>query len=350
MSILLSVVIGISLFFTFSQFGGRLSARSSLVWWLVGIFLLVSSTIPEMLVPIAHFLNIELVSNFVLASLVFFLFLQTLELASESTRHMRSHRSLVSAIAARNYKRENRTGKSLLILPCFNEEQNLKQIIPRVLKTTQNTNIDFCIIDDGSQDNSTFILESLCPKNFVHHEVNIGVSGVLLTAFKIAKRENYDYVIQCDSDGQHPIEKIPELLKFSKDHNLDLLVGSRFALQSKIKENKKSTSSLRLFGIYLIRIGLGIFGQFRVIKDPTSGFRVYSRRACNSLVQNMPDDYPEPESIAILAIEKMRIAEFGVTMMPRMAGESSLRYLKTGRYMVKVLSSLLGLGLRSAIK
>ena len=60
------------------------------------------------------------------------------------------------------------------------------------------------------------------------HDVNIGVSGVLLTAFKIAKENDFESVVQCDSDGQHPIEEIPRLLKFSSQNRFDLLVGSRF--------------------------------------------------------------------------------------------------------------------------
>ena len=63
----------------------------------------------------------------------------------------------------------------------------------------------------------------------------------------------------------------------------------------------------------------------------------------------MPDDYPEPESVALMVLGKAKVMEYPVTMMPRTAGASSIQGLKTIRYMIKVGSALVGLRLRSLI-
>jgi hypothetical protein len=73
---------------------------------------------------------------------------------------------------------------------------------------------------------------------------------------------------------------------------------------------------------------------------------VYSEKAYKFLIRNMPEDYPEPESIALFSQGHLKIAEAPVTMVARAAGSSSLAGLKSIQFMVKVSVSLLALRLR----
>ena len=334
------------LFLMISQFGGRLSARNALLWWVVTSFLVVSLVSPTSLKPVANILGIELVSNFVMASLILFLFLQTLEISVENTSNHRKFRKLVSAQAAQRFPSEVK-GKALIVLPCYNEEENIPQLVPKLEQLKKEDGFDYCFVNDGSSDRSLELLSDLCPENFVTHDVNIGVSGVLMTGFSIARAKQYEHVVQCDSDGQHPLSQIDELVSFAKQNKLDLAIGSRFCEKAAIEANKESTTFLRIFGIKLIRFGLAFFGLFKTVKDPTSGFRVYSKRAYSLLIDNMPDDYPEPESLALFSVKRFSVGEMSVSMSPRAGGVSSIRSLKTVQYMVKVFSSLIGLRLRS---
>lgn len=86
------------------------------------------------------------------------------------------------------------------------------------------------------------------------------------------------------------------------------------------------------------------------IPDPTSGVRVYSRAAVKILTGNLPDEYPEPESIAILATHGLKIAEIPVTMQARASGVSSLNGFKNLAYMAKVISALVGLRIRTLLR
>ena len=97
----------------------------------------------------------------------------------------------------------------------------------------------------------------------------------------------------------------------------------------------------------MVNIVLALFGRTARVRDPTSGFRVYSAQAVRALLKIMPDEYPEPETIALLALRGMRIAEVPVRMGPRTAGRSTLAGFSSIRYMVKVTSALAGLRLRS---
>jgi hypothetical protein len=359
------IFIAITLFLSvFIQFGSKLSAKNSLSWWLIFLFILVSALDPNLLRPLANLLGIHLASNFFLAVMNVFLLIQVIELSYFKTAQARQMRDFVSSMAAKPYtemhkKQDTTTQRVLLLLPCFNEEISLPLMFTRLsaLKSASSLHIDFCFIDDGSADLSGEILEKIHPEWSTFHAVNVGVGGALMTGFKILKRAQYDFMVQCDSDGQHPVELIPSFVEHAQKFKLDLLVGSRYSKSLPLEESQtegfsslESTTLMRRFGGFVIYFVLSLFGKSACISDPTSGFRVYSRQASLHLLANMPDDYPEPESIAILALGGFSLGEVRVRMAPRLAGESSLSGWKSFQYMVKVLTALIGLRLRTFLK
>ena len=363
MSPLLTVIFLAVMLLVFAQFGKHIAARLSTVWWLVLVFILIASIDPEFFRPIADLLGVQVISNFFLASMIIFLFIQTIEQHVSSTRASRAIRRIVSSYAARAFvpiglpvPSSTNAPTALLLLPCFNEATSLQDSVSRIVTTlgTQNDAIVTCVVDDGSRDESRQILDASMSGRFTSHDVNVGVSGVLLTGFLIMERLGLDYVIQCDTDGQHPIELVPAMLREAIRQKTDLLIGSRFA-QTPLpdatlcdsSENAKSTTKARMAGLWFISQALRMFNRRVCITDPTSGFRVYSRAAANDIVQNLPDEYPEPESIAILMVRNRRIAECRIPMKARTGGRSSIRGIRPFLYMVKVLSALLGLRIRA---
>jgi glycosyltransferase involved in cell wall biosynthesis len=202
--------------------------------------------------------------------------------------------------------------------------------------------IDFCFINDGSTDSTESILKNL-NASYVTHSANIGVSGGLLTGFKIAKLRDYDYVIQCDSDGQHPVSKIPELILTAEKEKSDLLIASRFLDGTK----DESSTLLRRLGSFLIRLTLKVFSTKHTMTDPTSGFRIYSKSIFSILINEMPEEYPEPEILALLLLNKKKITEVPIIMSPRNDGKSSISGIRSIHFMMKVLSALIGLRLRN---
>jgi len=223
---------------------------------------------------------------------------------------------------------------------------------PNTLKSQSESRIDFCFINDGSMDLTGSELRKCAAGPHVSHDVILGVSAALLTGFKIGMRLDYDYLIQCDSDGQHPVEHIPFLIDQAGKGEADLLIGSRFNKvtgspdASNPAGNDKSTTFCRRIGMFIITDILQLFKVRTVITDPTSGFRVYSKEAVGLLMRMMPDEYPEPESIALLALMNKKIKEVPITMNARSSGASSLNGTRGVIYMAKVVSALIGLRLR----
>lgn len=338
----------------FSQFGRRLSAKHSLVWLLVFGFLLVAALFPTWLEPVAHLAGFKLVSNFVLAGLIFFAFLEILQQTTQTVKAHRKIRDLICMSAARRFveKREHSSSPptALVVCPCYNEEEALPSTLNALFALkAQHPNIEFCVVNDGSQDSSWRILRSRAPLNHAEHLSNAGVSGALLTGFLVARELGVSHVVQCDADGQHPFDFIPELVHQAQIHDADLLIGSRFVHGDATDQNEdilSSTTWARWFGGRLLSLTLGLFGSKARIKDPTSGFRVYSSRACKEMIRNMPEEYPEPESIALLSQAGLKIFETPVTMNARTTGTSSLAGLRSAQFMVKVSIGLLALRLR----
>jgi hypothetical protein len=212
-----------------SLFGGKMSPERSIKWWFFLIFLVFSATSPVSLIGVTHLLGITLISNFVFAVIILFLIFQTIELSVLLTKSQLEQRSVVTALASNSFKGGNSGKKSLILLPCYNEEKSLPTMILRLQKLClEFPEFQFCFVNDGSRDNSKKILDELCPNNYVSHLTNQGVSGAILTGFRIAESLDYDYLIQCDSDGQHPTDLIPALLNKAIEIKSDLHIGSRF--------------------------------------------------------------------------------------------------------------------------
>ena len=110
------------------------------------------------------------------------------------------------------------------------------------------------------------------------------------------------------------------------------------------KRGYRSTLSRRL-GIKLLALTNRLLLRER-ITDSTSGFRAYNRKAIALLSGNYPDDYPEPEALYILKRKGLRIREVPVEMSGRTAGQSSIGFLRSVYYLVKVFLAIFVLNLR----
>jgi hypothetical protein len=336
----------------FRQFGGRLSAQRSLLWWCVFAFIAIAVVRPSAFEALVRILGIQVTSNFILGSLTLFCLIQLIEESAAQTRSARKFRELVTQLAAKEFLDKRLAGtkpRTLVVLPTYNEEESLPLLIPEIRKLeSEHSEIQFCFVNDGSGDRTAALLQEHFPGRHCTHLSNVGVSGAIMTGFLIARALDVPWIVQCDSDGQHPIAEIPRMVREAEARGADILIGSRYSENELKQRNRESSTRARRMGGSLISVGLRILFGARSITDPTSGFRVYSRRLAATFASRMPDEYPEPELIALAAHERLKIEETGVIMSARAGGESSLTGSRSAQFMVKVLTALVGLRLRSA--
>jgi glycosyltransferase involved in cell wall biosynthesis len=224
------------------------------------------------------------------------------------------------------------TGKILIIIPAFNEENNIKNVLESI--KSMDIESDILVINDGSNDNTSLIAKSVSDTIVIDLPVNLGIGGAVQTGFIYASTNMYNIAIQFDGDGQHNANEINKLIQPFLDKKADVVIGSRF-----LKKTGWKPTLYRRTGIRIFQIVNSILIKQK-ITDNTSGFRAYNKRSIDFLAKNYPQDYPEPEAVVLLGKNKFKIMEIPVEMNPRTLGKSSISSLKSIYYMIKVLFSI----------
>lgn len=228
-----------------------------------------------------------------------------------------------------------------VIIPCFNEQESILNLFSEI-KQTQFSPVFFIepiFINDCSSDNTKQLLIS----NNIHHlslPVNLGIGGAVQTGFKYALRNGFDVAVQMDGDGQHPPCELEKILIPILNNQADVVIGSRY-----ISKEGFQSSFLRRVGInYFKWLNKKLVGV--TINDSTSGYRAINYKALQIVSDYYPDEYPEPETIILYALNKLKIIEVPVIMRERQGGESSIRAYKTVYYMFKVTLGIIFLYIR----
>ena len=232
--------------------------------------------------------------------------------------------------------------KILLIIPAYNEEDNILKTYNKIIDFNKkhNKKYDVIVINDGSKDKTS----EICHNNnipvidLVH---NLGIGGAVQTGYKYADNNEYDIAIQYDGDGQHEVKYVEKIIKPIINNRADLVIGSRFI------ENIDTFK-----GYWLQRIGIKIISKFikfvtgKKIYDTTSGFRACSKQVIKEFSLSYPVEYPEPITTTELLKKKYRVSEVSVEMNEREGGESSIKAWKKVYYMLNVCLTLLVIKIR----
>ncbi len=223
--------------------------------------------------------------------------------------------------------------KDLILIPAFNEEQNIAVLLKKI--DDLRLDCDVVVIDDGSSDQTVPVVLAR-GAGILSLPFNVGIGGAVQTGFQYALSKNSRYVVRIDADGQHDPLWIENLLLPLKEGRADMVVGSRF-LPPQIGYR---SSMVRRIGIQFFSGLISMLTGLRVT-DPTSGFSAYNRRAINYFARHYPIDYPECEAIMLCKKAGLRFCEVPVKMEKRLHGLSSIRYMKTLYYMIKVTMAIM---------
>lgn len=150
-----------------------------------------------------------------------------------------------------------------ILVPAFNEANNLKYLIPKLKKLG-----DLLIVNDGSTDETQTILKkNYC--NFINIKRNSGYENAIITGLKYFKKKNLDYVVTFDADGQHKINEIKKIKKMISYSDVDLYIFNRK------KKNR--------FSEYILDF---IFQKKYNIKDPLSGLKAFNHNSLKKINLN----------------------------------------------------------------
>lgn len=222
--------------------------------------------------------------------------------------------------------------KKLIIIPAYNESENIVKTVEDIKQNAPD--FDYVVINDCSTDNTLQILKDH-GYNYVNLPINLGIGGAVQTGYKYAEKYGYDIAVQVDGDGQHDPAFLSKMAAYLEEHNLDMVIGSRF-----IDKEGFQSSFMRRVGIVYFTVLIKMLTG-KTITDPTSGLRLAGKRVIKLFADNYPKDYPEPETAVTAINHGMKIDEIPVIMRARQGGVSSITMKKSVYYMVKVTMAII---------
>ena len=171
--------------------------------------------------------------------------------------------------------------KDVVIIPTYNEKENITAIINAVF--SQQHDFHILIIDDGSPDGTANIVKDMMTKStdelfLIERQGKQGLGTAYLTGFKWALEHGYDYVFEMDADFSHDPDDLIRLLDACVDEGADLAIGSRYVSGVNVVNWPMGRVLMSYFASVYVRLVTGMD-----IKDTTAGFKCYSRKVLEAI-------------------------------------------------------------------
>lgn len=224
------------------------------------------------------------------------------------------------------------------VVPAWNEAQAVGGVIDEIRSFDQA--IDVVVVDDASTDDTARVAEAH-GATVLRLLFNVGIGGAVQTGLRFACAEGYDVAVRLDGDGQHDASELGKLLAPLAAGEADVVIGSRFVDPG----GSYRPPLARRLGIRLFARLVSLLGRHRVT-DTTSGFLALDRRAVELFAEAYPHDYPEVEATLVALRSGLRLAQVQVEMRERATGTSSITFVRSLYYMVKVTLALLVASMR----
>ena len=222
--------------------------------------------------------------------------------------------------------------KILIIIPTYNEGLIIEKVISEINIIFKK--VDILVIDAYSSD-ETYNQVKKYGVNIIQIDKIFGIGLAIETGILFAYKNDYDFLVRIDGDGQHSPSDAKDLLEFANNSKTDLVIGSRFLDKSDYNPNY-----LRLYGIRILRKLIKILYKTEVT-DCTSGCQVISKKLIKELINDEFFEYSEVGIICKTSSIGMSIKERFINMKERKTGNSSFNFKNSFIYMFKNILILL---------
>ena len=225
-------------------------------------------------------------------------------------------------------------GKTLIIVPTYNERDNLPPLAARLLALP--VPVDLLVVDDNSPDGTGKLADELAAKHpqihVLHRAEKDGLGRAYIAGFKWALAQGYEFIFEMDGDFSHSPDDIPKFLAAAQD--ADLALGSRYRDGIRVINWPLGRLMLSLCAAKYVRVITGM-----PISDPTGGFKCFRRRALQAL--DLEAVHSNGYSFQIELTHKlwrqgMRIVEVPIIFTDRFQGTSKMskRIVREALWMV----------------
>ena len=212
--------------------------------------------------------------------------------------------------------------KALVIIPTYDEADNIQRVIPDVLR--QSEGIDVLVVDDNSPDGTAQLVKEMMRSNprihLIERESKMGLGTAYVRGFRFAIQKSYGYVFEMDADLSHDPTELPNFL--NKTRESDLIIGSRYIHGVRVLNWPIQRLLLSYFANVYTRIVTGL-----PLKDATGGFKCYKRAVLEAidLDRVKSNGYAFQIEMSFRAWKKgFRLQEIPIIFADRRSGSSKM--------------------------
>ena len=173
------------------------------------------------------------------------------------------------------------TSDSIVIIPTYNERENIENIIRAVFALEKAFHI--LIIEDGSPDGTASIVKTLqqeFPERLfmIERKGKLGLGTAYIAGFKWSLEHDYEYIFEMDADFSHNPADLPRLYKACAEEGADVAIGSRYISGVNVVNWPMGRVLMSYFASKYVRLITGI-----PVQDTTAGFKCYRRRVLETI-------------------------------------------------------------------
>ena len=212
--------------------------------------------------------------------------------------------------------------KTVVVIPTYNERQNIETVLERVLGT--GPNIEVVVVDDGSPDGTAGIVKQAARNNprlhIIEREGKQGLGTAYIRGFRYALETDAELVMQMDADLSHDPKYIPDMLEAIEDH--DLVIGSRYIKGVNVVNWPMERLMLSYMANVYTRVITGM-----PVRDATGGYKCFRREVLEALDLDevISDGYCFQIEMNFRAMRKgFRICEVPIVFVDRHSGTSKM--------------------------
>ncbi len=213
-------------------------------------------------------------------------------------------------------------GSTCVIIPTFNEAENLPRAVEQVRRFAPEVHI--LVVDDASPDGTGDIADDIAARDsavhVLHRSGKAGLGAAYLAGFDWALERGYDVIVEMDADGSHRAEDLPRLLAALTD--ADVVLGSRWVPGGEVVNWPRSREVLSRGGNLYTRLALGI-----PLRDATGGYRAFRADVLRSIALDdvASQGYCFQVDLAWRAVQRgFRVREVPITFVEREIGTSKM--------------------------
>jgi len=222
--------------------------------------------------------------------------------------------------------------QGIIIIPAYNEAEVIEEVYKKIVQESvklEMVHIDVVIVNDGSTDDTETIVENI--STTLNHYINMGSGAATRTGLTYARRQNYDFAVTIDADGQHSPRDLVNVINKLINDKYDLVIGSRLL-------NTEGMPIIRVFGNKILNLATRIILGVSVT-DSQSGLKAFSKKAIDTIEIRSNGFEFCSEIVWRAKQQNLRITEIPIqaiyTDYSRAKGQSNINALRIIKNLIK---------------